>query len=419
MRLQISDNGRHFITPNGKPFFWLADTAWNAALRSDTTDWERYLDLRAEQGFTVIQFVVSPWRGCKTPLHGRIFEEVDGKVVYSEAAFTKMREWIDLISDRGMVPAPVMIWDNNPDEPFFSWSVETCVEVGRRMIEEWSEFEPVWILAGDGDYRKPSQIDRWKAIGRGVFADRDDCLATMHPCGLTWVGDIFADEPWYSFVGIQSGHGSVDYDLDFLVSGPYTHRWHDINKPFINLEPNYEFAKSYRQNVALGDYHVRRAAYWSLFTAPTAGLTYGNNNIWVWAQSDNEVAEGHGSGWIAGKWSSGLETPGIASLGIMRAILDDFGWADLLPASHLLATQPGWADPNEFIGCAQKADESLVVAYLPKGGEVRFNGTVDAKKTEPVWIDPRTGDVSKASYSAEPGATAPDERDWLLVLRRA
>lgn len=417
MKLRISSNGRHLETANGRPFFWLADTAWNAALRGDAAEWERYLDTRAEQGFTVIQFVASPWRGCMSPRHGRIFEEVGGVVTFDEAAFEKMEEWIDLIADRGLVPAPVMIWDNNPQDRFFDWSEETCIEAGRLMIERWSRFEPVWILGGDGDYRSSEQLERWKRIGAAVFSGLDDVVATMHPCGATWVGDIFAQEPWYSFVGIQSGHGSVHYDLNFLLSGPYTRRWHEIRKPFINLEPNYEMAQSYVEGIRFTDYHVRRAAYWSLFSAPTAGITYGNNNIWVWAQADGEQAEGHGESWVAGTWTDGLETPGIEHLGSMRAILDDIGWVDLEPAPHLLARQPGWADPNEFISVAQKPGGWLVIAYLPVGGEVWFDGTVPIPDMEASWIDPRTGDVAECPIPEQGKFTAPDQNDWLLMLR--
>jgi hypothetical protein len=418
MKLKVSANGRYFETVDGRPWFWLADTAWNGALRGDTDEWVRYLDLRVSQGFAAVQFVTGPWRGCRSPRHGRTWEVVDGKLRFNEGALAKMDEWFTLMASRGLVPSPVMVWDNNPADPFFDWSEETCIAVGRMMVERWASFDPVWILAGDGDYRSDAQAARWKRIGRAVFGEQAPAgtLATMHPCGVSWVGDLFAGEPWYSFVGVQSGHGSVDHDLDFLVAGPYSYRWYEIEKPFINMEPNYELARSYHEEVALTDYHVRRVAYWSLLGAPTAGLTYGNNNIWVWAQAEGEQAEGHGAIWVAGKWTAGLETPGVASLTVMRRIFDRLGWSDLVPSRELLALQPGWADPNRFLSCAAKRDGTLLVAYLPVGGKVRFTGAVPVRDLPARWVDPRTGDESPATFDARSESAAPDERDWLLVL---
>ena len=40
---------------DGKPFFWLGDTAWNLFQIPNREDAELYLATRAKQGFTVIQ----------------------------------------------------------------------------------------------------------------------------------------------------------------------------------------------------------------------------------------------------------------------------------------------------------------------------------------------------------------------------
>ncbi len=61
--IRVSDDGTHLQTVDGEPFFWLADTAWNGVLRSTDDQWTRYLDQRQKQGFNVIQFVSTPWRG--------------------------------------------------------------------------------------------------------------------------------------------------------------------------------------------------------------------------------------------------------------------------------------------------------------------------------------------------------------------
>jgi len=422
MRVSAAPRGRHFIKDDGSPFFWLADTAWNAPLRGDTAAWERYLAAREKQGFTVIQFVTTPWRGCRSPLHGSLFTQGPGAVSYDEHAWAKMEEWLGSIVAHGMVPAPVMIWDNNPDDSLFALRDDTCIALGRRMLERWRRFNPVWILAGDGNYHSARQDRKWKTIGRAVFHDFPSEIATMHPCGITWVGDQFAAEPWYTFVGIQSGHGSSPTDLGFLLSGPYSTRWREIEKPFINLELNYELARSYQDRaLRYGAYHVRRACWWSLLGAPTAGVTYGNNPIWIWSSSANERAEGHDEIWSGDPWEGGLQTEGIAHLGAARRILSGLPWTGLLPADHLLGVQPGWGDAAAFQKVAATTDLTTVLAYLPLGGAIRFVAARLSRIGAARWICPRTGSERACTPTMDRDRAflhyaAPDSRDWLLLL---
>ena len=56
-RLKVSENHRFLVTESGKPFFYLADTAWELFHRLDRQQAIEYLDTRAAQGFTAIQAV--------------------------------------------------------------------------------------------------------------------------------------------------------------------------------------------------------------------------------------------------------------------------------------------------------------------------------------------------------------------------
>src|SRR6266487_2794675 len=58
MKLKVSSNGRYFVDQNGKPFFYLGDTAWLLFQRLDRQEVEEYLKDRAGKGFTVIQAYV-------------------------------------------------------------------------------------------------------------------------------------------------------------------------------------------------------------------------------------------------------------------------------------------------------------------------------------------------------------------------
>ena len=48
-KLRVSDNKRFLVTADGKPFFYLADTAWELLHRLNRKQAVEYLDLRAKQ----------------------------------------------------------------------------------------------------------------------------------------------------------------------------------------------------------------------------------------------------------------------------------------------------------------------------------------------------------------------------------
>src|SRR5690349_9295715 len=56
-RLKVSDNHRFLVYEDGRPFFYLGDTAWELFHRLNRDDAELYLKDRAAKGFTVIQAV--------------------------------------------------------------------------------------------------------------------------------------------------------------------------------------------------------------------------------------------------------------------------------------------------------------------------------------------------------------------------
>src|SRR5688572_28808365 len=57
-RLKDSENRRFLVREDGSPFFWLGDTAWELFHRLNREEADRYLQDRAQKGFTVIQAVV-------------------------------------------------------------------------------------------------------------------------------------------------------------------------------------------------------------------------------------------------------------------------------------------------------------------------------------------------------------------------
>src|SRR5215831_10359668 len=67
LKFKVSPNGRYFVDQDGKPFFYLGDTAWLLFQRLDHKEVDEYLKDRAAKGFTVIQAYVIRGMGKQHP----------------------------------------------------------------------------------------------------------------------------------------------------------------------------------------------------------------------------------------------------------------------------------------------------------------------------------------------------------------
>jgi hypothetical protein len=64
----VSADGRNLLRADGRPFFYLADTAWSIFHRLTREEADLYLRNRAAKGFTVVQAVaLSENDGLRTP----------------------------------------------------------------------------------------------------------------------------------------------------------------------------------------------------------------------------------------------------------------------------------------------------------------------------------------------------------------
>jgi hypothetical protein len=411
-RLAPSSDGTHIVGDTGHPFFWLADTAWNGALRSTDADWREYLKRRASQRFTAIQFVTTQWRGGTRVIPRPVFHGAE-RIRIDPDALTALDAKFAAVVQHGLRPAPVMLWALNPTDPGQALSEDDAIRLARYELARWGALRPAWFLGGDGRYLADKAPDRWKRLGRAVFGDAPDQLATLHPSGLSWIADAFAGETWLDFIGYQSGHGDGERDLRWLVTGPPANSA-AVGKPVINLEPNYEGHPAYQSKAQHTPANVRRAAYWSMLVHAPAGVSYGNNETWVW-NLETADAENHSNLRQIRPWRDGLATEGIDGMTRLRAFFESGPWTALRPAPQLLAEQPGESDPRRFVAVARTGAGNWTVAYLPMGGPVRFTALPQGRTS---WFNPRTG--ARLGARAESGTTfvAPTSEDWVFEARR-
>ena len=414
--VQVSSDGRYLTHADGTPFFWLGDTAWNGALLATLSDWKAYLAQRKAQQFSAIQFVATQWRTAYTNAEGETAYTVeDDSLRMNPAFFQRLDDYVDAVNEAGLLAAPVMLWAlGDPEEMPVPGKLPTAhaAEIARYLVARYGAHHVLWFLGGDENYSGEERVEHWKEIGRSVFGDKEHAPVTLHPQGMQWHFEPFYDEPWLDVLIYQSGHGDDAETLRWIHSGPASEAWQQTSRPVINSEPPYEGHIAYQSGEPHTAYTVRRAVYWSLFNAPTAGVSYGGHGIWSW-QTEPDVPLNHSNSGVAQPWHKAVNFEGGQDMQHVAELFTSLDWWTLRPDQDLLAEQPGGEDPARFVAAARASTGTPAVLYLPTGGSVTLSEDVEA---EAFWFNPRDGSRTSATSEGERLFTAPDDQDWVLVF---
>ena len=405
--IRVASSGTHLEHADGTPFFWLADTAWNGALKSTKEDWNTFLDDRVAKKFTAIQFVTTQWRSAPTNLENEVAFTGTEKIQINPAFFKRMDERVDALNAKGLLAVPVLLWAIKGNEnPGWYLPEDQIILLEKYLVARYGAHHVVWIPAGDSTY-KEANGEKWRRICRAVFDGTNHAPIVMHPQGMQSYFENYKNEKWADIIGYQSGHGDNDNTLKWIHSGPISTEAKQLpTKPFINLEPPYEDHIAYQSKQRLTDFSVRRASYWSLLSAPTAGLTYGAHGVWSWETEPKEPLLHAGTG-IAKPWHEAMKMPGSEQMKYMYEFFASIKWWELKPDDSLVEKQSN--EPAKHISISKNYE--LAVAYLPVGGEV----TIKTKFTKSEWFNPRTGQM-QAAIAEQNKFRAPDDKDWLLKL---
>jgi hypothetical protein len=275
------------------------------------------------------------------------------------------------------------------------------------------------MLGGDSDYRG-DKAEKWKRIGRAVFNDIAHAPVTMHPGGMHWVWKEFIEEKWYGYHGYQSGHGDDDRTLKWITEGPLTDDWTKLpHRPFINLEPPYENHIAYQSKKPISPETARRAIYWSLLCAPTAGVTYGGHGIWGWDDGTKPPVDHPGTG-VPLPWQKALTMPAAEQMAHLADFFASVDWWKLRPAPVVVVNNPGAQAPAKFIAGAKTDDKELMVVYVPEDRTVEIKLDLMPPSPNVTWFNPRTGEKSPAVAVVTASTCqfpTPAEGDWVLFMK--
>ena len=308
-RLKVSENRRYLQEENGKPFFYLGDTAWELFHRLNREDATQYLTNRANKGFTVIQAVaLAQLGGLTVPnAYGDLPLKNNDPSQPVEAYFRHVDFIVNKAEELGLVIGFLPTWGTywGADQSIFTPS--NAREYGKFLGKRYKDKPIIWILGGDRSIKQPSERAVIDAMAAGLTeGDGGAHLRTFHPIGPGLSSLQLHDAPWLDFNMYQSSHAARDHD-----NGLYAEHDYKLKpvKPTMDSEPRYEGIPVgfYNRGVSaierFDDYDSRQAAYWSLL-AGACGHTYGNNSIW-------QMYKPASSGGVGASAKAGLVAPFI------------------------------------------------------------------------------------------------------------
>ncbi|HSD66734.1 MAG TPA: glycoside hydrolase family 140 protein [Vicinamibacteria bacterium] len=424
--LRVSGDGRHLVQADGRPFFYLADTAWSLFHRLTFEEADLYLRNRAAKGFTVVQAVaLSELDGLRTPnAYGeRPLLENDPRRP-NERYFARVDRVVDRAGELGLTVALLPTWgdkwhsrQNEPGPRVFR-DAATARDFARFIGRRYGSRPVMFVLGGDRNVETDEDLALTRAFAEGLKEAAPKTLVTYHPRGPGRSSDKLHREAWLDFDMIQSSHTGRGSDNGANVEHD---RALEPPKPTLDGETRYEaiavdfYMRGANPAVRFDDSDVRMAAYRALL-AGAAGHTYGNNNIWqMWAPGREPVLGADTP------WSEAIDHPGAFQMGHLRRLFESRPWPLLEPDQALLVgpNPPGAG----FVRAAVAKDRSFAFVYSPLGEPVSVDQSrLGARDLTAWWFDPRYGRayfVHTGVGTANQVFTPPSSGrgcDWVLVL---
>lgn len=413
---RVHKGQRFFETPDGKPFFWLADTAWELFHRLNREEADHYLQVRARQGFNVVQAVLlAELDGLNTPNaygHRPLLERDPTRP--DPAGYWEHVDWIvDRAATYGIYMALLPTWGDKVSKAWGSGPVvfdeSNAYIYGSWVGKRYGDRPNVlWVMGGDRDPRDTKAV--WRAMAKGVRDHEDGRrLMTFHPQGGQTSGKDFHTDEWLDFNMMQSGHADYAQPADLMLEGEWNRT---PAKPALDGEPNYENHRPFKDNMThpyMRDFDVRRASYWSVF-AGGAGVTYGCHAVWQMFDHGRQPINQP-----LGTWRQSLDLPGARQLAHLAKLLTSRPYFERVPDQGLILQ--GALDRDFKARATRDAQDRYALIYLPGPRPVKLDLARFGSAPEIRWFDPRTGEYQPARK--EDGFFhAPTAEDWVLCLDR-
>ena len=425
-QLRVSENQRYLETADGKPFFWLGDTAWELFHRLTREEAEKYLKNRAEKGFTVIQAVaLAELDGLRDPNpYGELPLENDDPTRPREAYFQHVDFIIGRAEQLGLHIALLPTWGDKVFKSTWGKGPEIFNVDNARVYGKWigtrykDRKNIIWVLGGDRNPRNENDVAIWRAMAEGIadgVGGHEKALMTFHPQpnSLEDGGSSrwFHQDAWLDFNMFQTGHCRENNVWDRIQ---YVYNLKPV-KPVLDGEPLYEdhpVCFNARDLGTSSAYDVRKLAWLDVF-AGAFGHTYGCHDIWQMYAPHREPINGPHFPWYVA-----IDLPGSGQLKYLRQLIESRPMFDRVPDQSIITDA---LNANDRIQATRGKD--YIFVYSAQGKKFTVNtGKISGKELAAHWYNPRNGEVKEAGKSPTKSQieyTPPTSgygQDWVLIL---
>ena len=388
--LKVSDDKHYLIHENGRPFFWLGNTAWLLPERLTRDEVDFYLSRECEEGYNVEQIQVL--NAIPTfNIYGRQANDEQ----FSFAQFTSKNVYgywdhLDYIVDKaeanGIYIAMDCIWGSQISR----MNVQQAATYGRFLGNRYKD-KPniIWMIGGDVLGSKGTES--WDALARAIKEVDKNHLMTFHPRGRTTSAQWFNDREWLDFNMFQSGHrryGQRNGDIDYPIpDNTEEDNWQYVSlsqkpenlKPVIDGEPSYEDIPQGLHDINAPRWQandVRRYAFWAVF-AGCFGHTYGHNSIMQFMRPGLSPAYGASKAW----WDA-LNAPGYKQMKYLKRLMLSFPFTVRVADQSIITGENG--TQYDRIIATRGNDYLLVYNYSGKDMTIDLSKISGQQKN--VWL---------------------------------
>lgn len=405
--LKVSDDGRHIVDQNDKPFFINGDTAWSLIGQVSKADAELYLRDCAENGFnSVIVTLVEGYYADNAPANYygvEPFTTANDFTTPNEAYFEHADWVINKAAELGlqMIIAPnylgccddgwLDVLENHTSAADARW-------YGEWIGERYKDFPNIIYAWGNDLNPTFAVLGKIRAMAEGVRSRDSNHLQTFHAGTNTSSLDIWdASESW------------LDINATYTYEPVQQKSLQDYNRsPFL---PYFLFESQYENDfMAAQPTQVRKQAYTAVLTGAN-GHHYGSWPIWHMngKPNDDDI-----------NWKDTLDYEGRLDMQHVRNLFESREWHLLVPdQGHTLVTA-GFGSGNSFVAAALAEDQSTAIVYFPYRATIALDlGRISGSGKNGWWFNPRDGSATEIESLAETGLmtlTPPSSADWVLVI---
>jgi hypothetical protein len=415
--LRVSDDRRHLVGADGRPFLVIGDAGWSLVAQLSEENIARYLEDRRQRGFnSIIVNLLEHKFASKAPA------KLDGVPPFlkpgdftqpNPAYFDYAHQAVVAAKQRGLAVwlcAAYLGWGGG-DEGFFkeikAAGPAALRSYGRFLGQRFQDLPNlVWIIGGD--YALP-ETERWTGneLALGLREGGARQLMTAHG-GQTSGIDTFGGQPWLAVESVY--RYQPDLWRPLLAAYGRTPA-----RPFVLLETVYEGEHDATPQ------QIRRQAWWPVLCGG-GGQFFGNNPLWHF---DGPTLFPHTNTWV-----QALDSVGSRDAARLGNFLTSLPWHQLIPDVDGELIAGGAGDGAERITAAYAADGSLALLYIPADGKgprefklnlAKFAGPVTARWFNPAKDGPLLPCGATLPHRGQqtlqtPGDNGAGANDWGLLL---